>query len=72
MKASTCQRSFIRYREKLVLKPNDEDGEQQTFVGAELDESGWERALKSAMRSSYVVQETSEPVTSAFATVPWR
>jgi hypothetical protein len=53
-------------REKLVLKPNDEDGEQQTFVGAELDESGWERALKSAMRSSYVVQETSEPVTSTF------
>ena len=53
-------------RDKLVLKPNDEDGEQQTFVGSELDESGWERALKSAMRSSYVVQETSEPVISTF------
>jgi len=53
-------------REKLVLKPNDDDGERQTFVGTDLDDSGWERALKTAMRSSYVVQEVSAPLQCEF------
>jgi hypothetical protein len=53
-------------RERLVLKPNDEDGERQTFVGAELDESGWERAMKAAMRGSYVVQESTKALTTEF------
>ncbi|MBC8164932.1 MAG: hypothetical protein H7Y20_03545 [Bryobacteraceae bacterium] len=53
-------------RERLVLKPNDEDGERQTFVGSDLDDSGWERALKTAMRGTYVVQELSAPLQSTF------
>jgi len=53
-------------RERLVLKPNDEDGERQSFIGAELDESGWDRAMKTAMRNTYVVQEMSKPLTSEF------
>ena len=53
-------------RERLILKPNDDDGERRTFVGAEMDESGWERALKTAMRDSYVVQEVTKGLTSEF------
>jgi hypothetical protein len=53
-------------RERLVLKPNDDDGERRTYVGAELDESGWDRALKSAMRDSYVVQEVTKGLVSEF------
>jgi hypothetical protein len=53
-------------RERLVLKPNDDDGERRTFHGAEMDESGWERALKTAMRDSYVVQEVTEGLVSEF------
>lgn len=44
-------------REKLVIRPNDESGDRDTFRGADLDQAGWERALKLAQRSSYVVQE---------------
>ena len=47
-------------RERLILKPNDDDGERRTFVGAEMDEAAWERALKTAMRDSYVVQEVTK------------
>lgn len=53
-------------RERLVLKPNDEDGERQTFVGSQLDENAWDRAIRTAMRGSYVVQEATPAVTSSF------
>jgi len=53
-------------RDRLVLKPNDDDGERRTFVGAEMDDSGWDRALKSAMRDSYVVQEVTQELVSEF------
>lgn len=60
--ASVDLPAFIQSnRERLVLKPNDDDGERQTFVGSKLDDSAWERALKSAMRDSYVVQEVTKP-----------
>src|SRR6185312_2466263 len=53
-------------REKLALKPNDDYSDQHTYFGWELDSSGWDRALKQAMRSPYVVQERVEPVRSVF------
>jgi uncharacterized circularly permuted ATP-grasp superfamily protein len=53
-------------RERLVLRPNDDSGERQTFIGADTDDSGWERALKTAMRGSYVVQEVAAPVKATF------
>jgi len=53
-------------RQKLALKPNDVDGDRQTFVGSEMDDAGWERALKTAMRGSYVAQEVTEPLVSTF------
>lgn len=53
-------------RERLILKPNDDDGEKRTFYGAEMDESAWDRALKTALRESYVVQEVTQGLTSEF------
>lgn len=59
--------AFIQaHREKLILKPNDNDGERSTFIGAELDENGWDRALKTALRGAYVVQEAGLTLTSEF------
>jgi len=53
-------------REKLALKPNDDYSDQHTYFGWEMDSAGWERALKQALRSPYVVQERVQPVRSIF------
>jgi hypothetical protein len=55
---------ITRHREQLVLRPNDEAGELPVFEGAHCDDSAWDRALKQALRSPYVVQERAhnEPV----------
>jgi uncharacterized circularly permuted ATP-grasp superfamily protein len=53
---------ILANREKLVLKPNDDSGDRDSFRGAELDDAAWERAT----RSSYVVQEVVEPSTAVF------
>jgi hypothetical protein len=55
-----------QHREKLVLKPNDDYSEQQSFAGSEMDQQAWERAVRQAQRSPYVVQEKVEPVLSTF------
>jgi hypothetical protein len=57
---------IISNRERLTLKPNDDAGDLHTYLGWEMDASEWERALKQAMRSPYVVQERVEPVRSVF------
>jgi hypothetical protein len=49
---------FIRSRRnRLVLRPNEDTDGYRVFVGAELDQPTWERALRIALRSPYVVQE---------------
>lgn len=53
-------------RERLALKPNDDYSDLHSYFGWEMDDSGWERALKMAMRSPYVVQERVDPVRSVF------
>jgi hypothetical protein len=53
-------------REKLALKPNDDYSDLHTYFGWEMDAAEWERALKQATRSPYVVQERVEPVKSVF------
>ncbi len=53
-------------REKLALKPNDDYSDLHTYLGWEMDAGAWERALKQAMRTPYVVQERVEPVRSVF------
>ncbi len=57
---------ILKNRETLVLKPNDDSGDQQSFRGWETDDAGWERALKIATRSPYVVQERITPITQPF------
>lgn len=55
-------------RERLVLKPNDEYGGAGIVLGWEVDDAGWEEALKRALAEPYVVQERidipSEPYPS--------
>ncbi len=52
---------FVRdRREKLALKPNEDSSDQPSFIGAEMDQSAWERAIRQAQRSLYVVQERVE------------
>jgi hypothetical protein len=49
---------FIRRsREQLVLRPNDHECDQRVFIGAEMSSPAWERALRLALRTPYVVQE---------------
>jgi len=57
---------ILNNREKLVLKPNDIGTDQHAYVGWETDATSWERALRTAMRNSYVVQERVEPKTFPF------
>src|SRR5271166_3254472 len=57
---------ILHNRNKLVLRPNDDGADQQTFRGSEVDEAGWEKALRSALRNPYVVQEALEPVVDVF------
>jgi hypothetical protein len=52
---------ILKNRERLVLKPNDNSTDQHAFRGSEADDVAWEKALKQAMRTPYVVQEEIEP-----------
>lgn len=52
---------FIRdNRERLVLKPNDEYGGKGIVLGWEVDQAGWEDALRTALAEPYIVQERVE------------
>ncbi len=53
-------------RENLVLKPNDDSAETPVYFGSRMDDAGWDRALKLAMRNPYVVQEVTEVATAQF------
>ncbi len=50
----------LKNREKLVLKPNDDSGEHHSIRGWETDDANWDRALRRALRTPYVVQEKVE------------
>jgi hypothetical protein len=49
-----------------VLRPNDDNADLNSFRGSEVDDSAWEKALKTALRTPYVVQESLEPVIETF------
>jgi hypothetical protein len=51
------------------LRPLDSGSDQHNFDGADLDQNMWERAVKTALRSRYVVQEKTAAVK---ATAPRR
>jgi hypothetical protein len=57
---------ILKNREKLVLKPNDDSGEEPAYQGWLTDDAGWERALRAATRRPYVVQERVEPTRVVF------
>lgn len=56
----------MKHRTKLVLKPNSDATDLQTFRGADTDELGWEKALRQAMRNPYVIQEITETAHAVF------
>ncbi len=53
-------------RETLLLRPNDDYTDLQTFVGMEHNEISWARAIREAQRAPYVVQARSAPARSIF------
>jgi uncharacterized circularly permuted ATP-grasp superfamily protein len=57
---------ILKNREKLVLRPNDESADQHSFHGSQTDDLRWEKAVKTALKSPYVVQEVVEPVFDMF------
>jgi hypothetical protein len=65
-KTIDLQEFILQNREKLALKPNDDYSDQHCYFGWEMDDAGWERALKMATRLPYVVQERVDPVKSVF------
>lgn len=51
----------MKHRAKLVLRPNDNSTEVHPVRGSEVTDLNWEKALRQAMRTPYVVQEAPEP-----------
>jgi hypothetical protein len=48
---------ILKQRERLALLPNEDSNDQRAYIGAEITPAAWERALKLALRTPYVVQE---------------
>lgn len=48
---------ILKNREQLVLRPNQDSTDHRTYVGADMSQSSWDGALRSALRSFYVVQD---------------
>jgi uncharacterized circularly permuted ATP-grasp superfamily protein len=46
-----------KYKDQLVLKPNDDYGGRGIVLGWQTNASGWEQAVQDALQSPYVVQE---------------
>lgn len=57
---------ILHNRKKLVLNPNDPASGLSAYNGSELDDHAWERAVRTALRGSYVVQEKVDPVKAKF------
>ena len=57
---------ILNNRQKLILRPNDDGADLSSFRGSEVDQAGWEKALRTALRSPYVAQEVVEPVVDVF------
>jgi hypothetical protein len=57
---------ILNNRERLVLRPNDDTVEQRSFTGADLTQPAWERAIQTALRAPYVVQEAVPPLKQLF------
>ncbi len=51
---------ILKNRPRLVLRPNEDTSELHATDGARVDDLVWERALRTALRFPYVVQERVE------------
>jgi hypothetical protein len=52
---------YVRdHRASLSLKPNDDSSDMPIYVGGEMDQASWERAIRQAQRVPYVAQERVE------------
>ncbi|MBK5291769.1 MAG: hypothetical protein JJE04_08860 [Acidobacteriia bacterium] len=51
---------ILTHREKLVLKPNDLASDMHAYQGPETEEAAWDKAVRTALRNPYVVQERVE------------
>lgn len=47
----------LKYRERFVLKPNDDYGGRGIVLGWQTNASGWEQAVTEALASPHVIQE---------------
>lgn len=56
----------MKHRAKLVLRPNDDSPEVHPVRGSEVNDLNWEKALRQAMRTPFVVQELAEPHRNVF------
>jgi hypothetical protein len=56
----------MKHRAKLILSPNDDSTGQHSVRGTETDDAGWEKALRLAMRSPFIVQEVVDPGHAVF------
>ncbi len=57
---------ILTQREHLALLPNEDSGDQRVYIGAEMTSLAWDRALRHALRSPYVVQERSQSLREPF------
>ena len=57
---------ILNHRERLALLPNEDASDQRAFIGAEMTPAAWDRALKLALRTPYVVQERALPARECF------
>ncbi|MEI9811774.1 MAG: hypothetical protein WDO18_03480 [Acidobacteriota bacterium] len=55
-----------KHRSKLVLRPNDDSSGIHPVYGAQVDDSGWDKALKQALRTPFVVQEAVDQAHAVF------
>jgi hypothetical protein len=57
---------ILKQREHLALLPNEDSSDQRIYIGAEMTPAAWDRALKLALRSPYVVQERTLSARESF------
>lgn len=60
-----------KHRNKLVLRPNDETSEIHPVYGSQVDDAQWEKALRQAQRTPFVVQEAVEQAHGVFPLIQY-
>lgn len=61
----------LHSRNRLVLRPNEDGDGARAFIGAEMSDAAWEKALHIALRTPYVVQEHVPSCRQSFPTLEY-